>query len=42
MTAKPVKVYSDATVAFPLIVAETFAAEVERRKREKEVNGDDK
>ncbi|KAJ3411894.1 hypothetical protein HDV05_001529 [Chytridiales sp. JEL 0842] len=36
MDAKPVKVYSDATVAFPLIVAETFAREVEKRKKEGE------
>jgi deoxyhypusine synthase len=25
LTAKPVKVYSDATIAFPLLVAQTFA-----------------
>ncbi|KAI9348950.1 Deoxyhypusine synthase [Zopfochytrium polystomum] len=34
MTAQPVKVYAEATIVFPLIVAETFAREVERRKRE--------
>ncbi|KAJ3292888.1 hypothetical protein HK104_004926 [Borealophlyctis nickersoniae] len=28
MTAQPVKVYADATVVFPIIVAETFAKEV--------------
>jgi deoxyhypusine synthase len=31
--AKPVKVYSDATIVLPLIVAMTFAKEVEERKR---------
>jgi deoxyhypusine synthase len=30
--AKPVKVYAEATLVFPIIVAETFAKEVERRK----------
>ncbi|CAG8692488.1 36357_t:CDS:2 [Gigaspora margarita] len=28
MTAEPVKVYADATIVFPLIVAETFAKEI--------------
>ncbi|KAI8829291.1 deoxyhypusine synthase-like protein [Chytriomyces cf. hyalinus JEL632] len=32
--AKPVKVYADATIVFPLIVAETFAAKVEKLKAE--------
>jgi len=32
ITAKPVKVYSDATVAFPLIVSQTFAKKVKEWK----------
>ncbi|KAJ3105291.1 hypothetical protein HK100_003923 [Physocladia obscura] len=34
MDAKPVKVYSDATIVFPLIVSETFAANVEKQKKD--------
>ena len=30
MDAKPVKVYADATVVFPLIVAETFAKDFKK------------
>ena len=33
-TAKPVKVYGDATILFPLLVAETFAKEFHKRKNE--------
>ncbi|KAJ3212344.1 hypothetical protein HDU82_002388 [Entophlyctis luteolus] len=33
MDAKPVKVYSDASIVFPLIVAETFAPNVEMNKK---------
>ena len=33
--AKPVKLYAEATLVFPLIVAQTFAKEMERRKAEK-------
>ncbi|KAJ3008688.1 UNVERIFIED_CONTAM: hypothetical protein HDU68_002996 [Siphonaria sp. JEL0065] len=32
MDAKPVKVYADATIVFPLVVAETFAPNVEKLK----------
>jgi deoxyhypusine synthase len=35
MEAKPVKVYADASLIFPLLVAQTFAVEVENRKNEK-------
>ncbi|KAI8609383.1 DHS-like NAD/FAD-binding domain-containing protein, partial [Chytriomyces sp. MP71] len=31
--AKPVKVYADATVVFPLIVSETFAPHVQKLKK---------
>jgi deoxyhypusine synthase len=34
ITAKPVKVSMDATVAFPLIVSQTFAKDVEKWKEE--------
>jgi len=34
--AKPVKVHGDASLLFPLIVAQTFAKEVEKRKAEEE------
>lgn len=33
-TAQPVKVSMDATVAFPLIVSQTFAKDVEKWKEE--------
>ena len=33
MTANPIKVYAEATLVFPFIVAATFAKEVERRKK---------
>ena len=33
LTATPVKIYADATLVFPLIVAQTFAKLVEERKR---------
>uniref|UniRef100_A0A7S1BPC0 deoxyhypusine synthase n=1 Tax=Corethron hystrix TaxID=216773 RepID=A0A7S1BPC0_9STRA len=33
ITAKPVKVYSDATISFPLIVSQTFAKNVEEWKK---------
>ena len=36
ITAKPVKVWSDATIAFPLIVSQTFAKDVEQWKQETE------
>lgn len=36
ITAKPVKVNADATLAFPLIVSQTFAKDVEQWKRETE------
>lgn len=32
LTARPVKVYADATLVFPLLVAATFAKEVQRRQ----------
>ena len=31
LDARPVKIYADATLIFPLIVAQTFAKEVARR-----------
>jgi deoxyhypusine synthase len=34
ITAKPVKVNSDATIVFPLIVSQTFAKEVEQWKKD--------
>ncbi len=34
LDAKPVKIYGDATIIFPLLVAQTFAPEVERKKKE--------
>ncbi|KAJ3293960.1 hypothetical protein HDU79_011725 [Rhizoclosmatium sp. JEL0117] len=36
LEAKPVKVYSDATIVFPLIVAETFAQNVEKLKKQQQ------
>eukprot|EP01006_Ploeotia_vitrea_P019500 TRINITY_DN51706_c0_g1_i1.p1 TRINITY_DN51706_c0_g1~~TRINITY_DN51706_c0_g1_i1.p1 ORF type:complete len:383 (+),score=219.96 TRINITY_DN51706_c0_g1_i1:86-1234(+) len=41
LDAKPVKVYGDATVMFPLLVAQTFYKEVQRRKQQekKKKNG---
>lgn len=36
ITAKPVKVSCDATIAFPLIVSQTFAKDVEKWKQETE------
>merc|ERR1712157_603308 len=33
INAKPVKLYAEATVVFPLIVAQTFARVVEERKK---------
>ena len=32
MDAKPVKVYTDATLVFPFLVSEAFIPELERRK----------
>ncbi|KAJ3600656.1 hypothetical protein NHX12_031634 [Muraenolepis orangiensis] len=43
MDAKPVKVYADATLVFPLLVAETFALHADRLiagKKEKETKAD--
>ena len=31
LTARPVKVYADATLVFPLLVSQTFVKEVQRR-----------
>ena len=36
LSARPVKVYAEATIVFPLIVAGTFYREYERRKKELE------
>ena len=36
MTAQPVKVYAEATLVFPIIVAETFAKDFHREKEAKE------
>jgi len=36
MDAEPVKVYADATLVFPIIVAETFAKEMDSRNKLKE------
>lgn len=35
ITAKPVKVSCDATIAFPLLVSQTFAKDVEEWKQKK-------
>ena len=32
LEARPVKIYADATLVFPLIVAQTFARRIEREK----------
>jgi deoxyhypusine synthase len=36
MNSKPVKISSDATLVFPLIVSQTFYKEYERRKQSEE------
>lgn len=40
MTAKPVKVFAEATLVFPMIVAESFAKKVARDQQAKQANPD--